>query len=136
MPVEIDEGKVVAFAKQTLGCNCPDEVFEKIESSAIALPGQKQPVARIVIGDRLLIYIVSVPASAIFNMMIEGVVAAGRDDRDRHRYNRFRLVLVTADGGEGRQDAIERFQHLAGQDKKIHLHFVDAPALEGVVDAF
>ena len=47
---------VETFVRGTLGCGCPDEVFQQVEESALAAP--EAPAAwRIAIGGRLLVYL-------------------------------------------------------------------------------
>jgi len=51
-----------AFVRETLGCTCPDAVFEAVERTAGIAPMSRVPFARWVIGGRLLVYLLRAPA--------------------------------------------------------------------------
>ena len=50
---------IAAFARDTLGCGCPAEVFAQIQESRLDLPGLPDPGRRFAIGGRLLVYLVA-----------------------------------------------------------------------------
>lgn len=108
-----------AFVRDTLGCTCPEAVFDALAVSDLGVDGQVAGT-RLVIGNRLLIYLLQtgVPVAAI-----GALAAAGQADRDRHGLNRFRLVVVGADGVT--TDAHEAaFAAAVAGDTKAHLHCV------------
>ena len=77
-----------AFVRDTLGCTCQEVVFDAVARTDLVVDGQAAGT-RLVIGDRLLIYLVEreVPPAAI------GVLAAaGSADRDRHGNENERVV--------------------------------------------
>jgi len=82
------------------------------------------PVLQLLIGSRLLIQLVVPPHDATAAGWVERLAAAGRAARDRHGYNRFRLVVVTSPGQALPAGLDERFVRLAGTDERIHLHVV------------
>jgi hypothetical protein len=108
-----------AFVRDTLGCTCPEAVFDAVAVSDLVVDGQAAGT-RLVIGDRLLVYLVEreVPTAAI------GVLAAaGSADRDRHGLNRFRLVIDLPDG-EMPLALEDVFTAAVARDAKSHLHCV------------
>lgn len=116
---------IEAFVRNRLGCTCPEEVFEQISSRRLNL--EELPLLqlhRLVIGQRLLIYIVAFeePLSALSRL--DQLLARGRRERDERGCNRFRLVLALP----GRQEALElqaAFDRLAANDDRAHLHLLD-----------
>jgi hypothetical protein len=111
------------FAQQTLGCGCPEEVFEHIDSqSDVQLDGRR--LSRIIkIGNRLLIYIVEMADADSVKQNLAFLVASGRKERDRIRFNRFRLVL-TADDITEVQKVAEAVFAVINRDEKVHLHVI------------
>ena len=129
----LSKERLTEFIRRTLGCACPDAVFEKIESSQIAVDATSGEATRIVVGDRLLLYII-LPASMRQLMRnIAEVAAIGRSDRDSHKYNRFRLVVPDDSDDADRARAAASFAAEAGSDEKMHVHFVDPGALRTVM---
>jgi hypothetical protein len=111
-----------AFVRETLGCTCPDAVFEAVERTEAATPGSGVPYTRWVVGGRLLIYVAR-PQSAPAESAGE-LAALGREDRDRRGLNRFRLVIASAACEEEAHAIARAFAVVAGQDPKAHLHCV------------
>ena len=108
--------------RDTLGCACPESVFESVERASLP-DAAGEPVTRLVIGGRLLIYVArGVPDVA----GVIALAAAGRQDRDGHGLNRFRLVV----GLPGEQSDVAAlaaaFRDAVGDDPKAHLHCVSA----------
>jgi hypothetical protein len=113
-----------AFVRDTLGCSCPEAVFDSVAVGELVVDGQVAGT-RLVIGDRLLIYLVerAVPSAAI-----GALAAAGLADRDRHGLNRLRLVVGAADRATA--DALETaFAAAIPGDAKAHLHCVSGPSV-------
>ncbi|WP_373509499.1 hypothetical protein [Thiocapsa sp.] len=114
------------FVRETLGCTCPDEVFERVEIRE----GQPLPnggrVRRIAIGGRLLIYLVdSVPVDAV-DRDTRRWTLSGRIDRDGAGMNRFRLV-IGLDGLSGSHADRMKGAFAAACDEgddRMHLHLV------------
>lgn len=117
------------FVRDTLGCACPESVFESVERGRLAnVAGQ--PVTRLVIGGRLLIYVAAGEPTAA---RVAALAASGRWDRDASGLNRFRLVLgLPAEASE--VAALEAaFGDAAGGDPKAHLHCVPAAARDAAL---
>ncbi|MCF7983996.1 MAG: hypothetical protein K9L70_06300 [Thiohalocapsa sp.] len=123
---------VEAFARERLGCNCPDSVF-----AHILVEDAGSGVWRIDIGGRLLIDLAPGRNAASAHWVYERL-AAGLADRDRRGMNRYRLVLGADEAdqawhaacAEGAPSALARFA-----DDRIHLHCLpraDVEALQAV----
>jgi len=119
---------IESFVRGTLGCQCPDEVFRHVEVDALALPGGGTG-QRLVIGDRLLIHVVDASRRPDLLPHIEELVTAGRDERDRHGYNRFRLVIATPVAGGDAASLGQRVSRALNGDDRAHLHVLAADRL-------
>jgi hypothetical protein len=122
------------FVRGTLGCTCPDAVFERVEiREGPPLPAGGR-VRRIAIGGRLLIYLVEGVSVDDVNRDIQAWTLSGRIDRDDAGMNRFRLVIgleeiSTRDAG-GIKDA---FAAACDEgDDRMHLHIVDSDAIRAL----
>ena len=116
------------FVQETLGCSCPEEVFNKIDfrKGCDDIPGSK-----INVGDRLLIYITNIDGKSAIQEFINLAVEQGVEERDRKGLNRFRLVLVTSSPDELRSPAENAFIDSGHADEKTHLHVVSKTDVEG-----
>lgn len=132
MEADWNKAGIKSFVSATLGCRCPAEVFEKIDISE-HLPGARAiKTSRIVVGDRLLIYIVDLDSILGSVDTITLLANAGMNDRDTNHYNRFRLVIA-GDREPGQEKNISgQFAELVEQDEKMHIHFVDADVLNNL----
>jgi hypothetical protein len=119
-----ERDEITRFVRGTLGCGCPDAVFDSIAIEPVAPTADGPPVLQLLIGSRLLIQLVVPPHDATAAVWVERLAAAGRAARDRHGYNRFRLVVVTPPDQELPTDLAERFGPTAGTDERAHLHLV------------
>jgi len=123
--------KITEFVRGTLGCTCPDSVFEKIETGSVDVGDVTNRATRLVIGDTLLLYVVVPGSMPALVASLPELAELGRRDRNTHCYNRFRLVV--ADDGDSRlhETAAVRFAEVAGGDEKMHIHFVTPAAVSG-----
>lgn len=115
------------FVREVLGCNCPEEVFQNIQiargSKALAAyPADYQ----IAIGGRLLIVVVTDKEPAALNKQFASIVAEGKQVRDAGGFNRFRLVVLSAQTSATGKLLQQQFDKLPSRDEKIHLHVVSA----------
>ena len=110
------------FVQEVLGCSCPEEVFNKIdyEKEIDGISGRK-----INVGDRLLIYIISIDGKSNIQGVINSALERGVEERDKKGLNRFRLVLVSSRPVELRSSAEQAFDSSGHTDDKIHLHIVN-----------
>jgi len=76
--------------RNTLGCTCPDEIFEQIEYAKETTDTLKQ----ITLGNRLLLYIWKTENQTALETELPILLAQGKAERDRRGLNRFRLVVV------------------------------------------
>lgn len=116
---------IQSFAVGLLGCGCGSEVFESIEFSPETFGRDLPTGKRILIGGRLLIYLVPWSGGAA-SARLQELMRRGRDERDRNGYNRFRLVLAADRPEELREPAAGMFASLAGGDEKLHIHVLPA----------
>jgi len=119
----------VQFVRGTLGCGCPDEVFQHVAISRLPAIAGRPPIVQLLVGSRLLIHVVAPPDGAAANGWIEQLVDNGRGARDRHGYNRFRLVIASAVPLTSARELQERFARAIAGDGKAHLHFVGSEQL-------
>jgi len=119
---------IIAFVKQSLGCNCPEEVFSHIECwSDIPCSGIVLDT-RINVGNRLLVYIVTVNDPDSLRRMLPVLVSAGKKERDGAGFNRFRLVLAADDISKIKKEAEKIFNSL-NEDEKIYLHTLSGKSI-------
>ena len=120
-PVNVIKG----FVRSTLGCSCPDDIFSDIEyRKHVKIPNCQLDVTKILVGQRLLVFVVFADNGAALLKELPGVIVFGKRERDLYGYNRFRLVVAT-DGTEAIGPlAQEAFRNSQILDEKIHLHVV------------
>ena len=114
---------VEAFVRETLGCGCPQEVFEHIEDSR---PGD---LRRIAVGGRLLVYLIAPPTGGVAVDRLAEYLSRGRRERDELGFNRFRLVIAAGEGTADPATLMLAFERLRAGDERLHLHLVPADAL-------
>ena len=119
-----DRDSIEHFVRGTLGCGCPDEVFQHLVVSRLPPIAGRPPIVQLQVGSRLLIHVVAPPEGAAANGWIEQLAANGRAARDRHGYNRFRLVVASPAPLTSARELEERFARAIVGDEKAHLHFV------------
>ena len=124
--------KLKVFVKNTLGCGCPEKVFEKIEVSKLLTEEHEKEITRIVVGDTLLIYVIRPEPSGKFVDSVESIGLAGKTDRDTNNYNRFRLVVSSFEDVTQQDKVSERFSKAFNTDEKMHIHFVSQELVEGL----
>jgi len=111
------------FVRGTLGCNCPDDVFQSV---AIAC---HENHTRLMIGNRLLIYVTQVATEAPAGNAVSRLVNQGLEDRNSQGLNRFRLVVASAQPTPDLEDAKAAFAAIAGKDDRAHLHLIGTDQL-------
>ena len=121
--------EIKRFVQETLGCSCPEEVFNKIDY-------QKECdgfSGRIInVGDRLLIYIITMDGKSNIQGVINSALERGVEERDNKGLNRFRLVLVASRPDELRGSAEHAFDSSGYTDEKTHLHIVTESDVDGL----
>jgi hypothetical protein len=124
-----DPDSIEHFVRSTLGCGCPEEVFQHLVVSRLPPIAGRPPIVQLQVGSRLLIHVVPSPDGAATSGWIEQLAANGRAARDRHGYNRFRLVITSLAPLASAREIEERFARAILGDEKAHLHFVGSEQL-------
>jgi hypothetical protein len=124
-----DTPSIEHFVRVNLGCNCPDEVFRSIAIDRAPMSGPASECARLVIGDRLLIYVLERAAESELTESVARLATAGLAERNARGLNRFRLVVATPRPVPHPEEAQARFAQVAGSDDRAHLHLVAADML-------
>jgi hypothetical protein len=112
---------IIAFVKQTLGCNCPEEVFSTLNCQSDVPCNGSVLDLKINVGNRLLIYVVTVNEPDSLVRILPALVTAGKKERDEAGFNRFRLVLAADDISNIGKAAGKIFSSL-NEDEKVYLH--------------
>ncbi len=116
---------IKAFTRDILGCDCPEEVFNKIVcEDDVKIDSILTITHKINIGDRLLIYVSILNQASELGSELPKLVDAGEKERNDKGFNRFRLVLVSENPDIIKDDAHKSFEQL-GKDEKIHLHIIN-----------
>ena len=124
--------RIEDFARNVLGCDCPDEVFKVIECQQGDAPRETPYSFRIAIGGRLLVYILETDDLEVVRKGLPEMLSAGKAERDEKGMNRFRAVVST-DDTETLEDAAKGiFEDFAEKDEKIHLHVLKKGDVAGV----
>ena len=121
--------EIKRFVQGTLGCSCPEEVFNQIDyqKEHDGILGRK-----INVGDRLLIYIITMDGQSNVQGVINSALEQGVVERDKKGLNRFRLVLVASRPDELRSSAEQAFNSSGYTDEKTHLHIVNESDVESL----
>jgi hypothetical protein len=123
----VDTSVVEEFVRGTLGCACPDEVFRSVSISRVPAAAGRPAFTDMLVGSRLLIRVVAMPVEPAASGWLERFAAEGRASRDRHGYNRFRLVIATPAGertSAGSDGLATRFARVTAGDDRTHLHLL------------
>jgi hypothetical protein len=119
-----DRNSIETFVRDALGCRCPAGVFDRIECTENGTPEQETPFRwRLVIGNRLLIYLLPLPEFSATTPWIRRMMCRGREDRDTLGLNRFRAVVITPVPVPPPDSLLKDL----GLDDRMHLHVI-APA--------
>ena len=120
-----DYKAIKEFVRNTLGCNCPEEVFQYIDCQTVVnIDENIIPAYEINIGNRLLIFAAAINEVDSLKPVLSKLVRAGIDKRDEKKFNRFRLVLLTPGDIDIAKQASEIFSSLI-TDEKVHLHVIN-----------
>jgi hypothetical protein len=117
----MSDESVKDFVRNTLGCDCSEDVFGHIENERGVEAGGVTLRNKINVGNRLLVYVVEANTDILKEM--PALISTGKKERDSHGFNRFRLVMVS-DDKKLRKPAFEAFKATGVIDEKIHLHFI------------
>lgn len=124
---------VKQFARQVLGCDCPDEVFEEItwerDLPSPAGGGDLGVAVRLDVGHRLLVHVVVADQTSTLQRGFPALVRAGIAERDAGGYNRVRFVVATPRHQFVGPVAERLFAQQPGRDAKVHLHVLDVASV-------
>lgn len=132
MTVSWNKKNLKVFIRNTLGCGCPDRVFEKIDVSDLQTGECEKEITRVIVGDVLLIYVIQRESSGNLLDSVESIGLAGKTDRDANNYNRFRLVVSGFKDVAQQKEISERFSKSFSTDEKMHIHFVNKELIDGL----
>lgn len=128
-PMQTDRDVIEPFVRGTLGCGCPDEVFRHIELASCGdVPGEP-PFSRLLVGGRLLIYLVADVGAGDPTAAVARLTRRGLAERDAGGYHRFRLAACIEPGTPEAAAAATAFRAVAGDDDRAHLHCLAAASL-------
>ncbi len=119
----MNEKEIKVFIRETLGCGCPEEVFQYMDYRSNIMSGDVLLRARINVGNRLLIYVVDVEKKESIRNILSRLIDIGKKERDDLGFNRFRLVLASDNMNEIRRTSEDLFRDSV-KDEKVHLHIV------------
>ncbi len=112
------------LVQRRLGCGCPEEVFDSV---VVGVPGVFEAeclntVAEILVGRKLLVALVDRAALDDLGKNIEQLLISGKQRRDKHGLNRFRLAII----GEVDADERPKLEAIAASiGERVHVHFLD-----------
>jgi hypothetical protein len=115
--------EIKVFARETLGCGCPEEIFQYINCQSNVRVDDIPLMGKVNIGNRLLIYIVEISDINSIKRVLPFLIGRGMKERDGSNFNRFRLVLAS-DNADGIRQAAESIFGDIDKDEKVHLHII------------
>jgi len=110
------------FVRTTLGCQCPDEVFRSVSIDQLRTADDAIGYTRLLVGNRLLIYILDAAAVRLADGALADLVGRGCRERNEHGYNRFRLVIACDEPASEDTAVQHAFDDASGSDERAHLH--------------
>jgi len=114
--------EIRSFVQEALGCTCPEEVFQQITVDDDS--GQAARMIRI--GGRLLVYILDAGRAPDLPGAVSDALRDGVRERERGRFNRLRLVVVSREPERISDTAEAAFSDSPSRDPKTHLHVLHA----------
>ena len=121
-----DSEAIERFVRGTLGCSCPDEVFNSLAIERVHGPDASVPYVRLLVGNRLLIYVLEAQDPGLVRAAVSKLVRQGREERDRIGLNRFRLVLAAGHPTPAPTAAAVSLADGIDLDDRAHLHVIAA----------
>ena len=120
----MNEKNIESFARNTLGCQCSEDVFTHIQFSNNYPVDQYHVHKRINIGNRLLIFIIDYEDMRDNDAFIS-IIRGGKKERDSQGFNRLRVAVFCDNPVHVSDELTKRFNASAFIDEKIHLHILD-----------
>lgn len=123
------------FVRDTLECNCPAAVFQRVEISALPIASAAWPHAlRINIGNRLLVYLLPGVAVPPDHTAMADLLKHGIKERNQGGFNRLRLVIGCDDPASIPDDSFSELETLFPGDDKVHLHLLPTSVIPARFD--
>lgn len=125
---------LAGFVRVGLGCSCPPEVLERIETEPA--PSSFNDVGGrwlIKVGGRLLVLLCRPPVIDRLQSRLSEVLTEGAELRDREGFNRLRLVVATPEVERTKTVLEAAFSALVLPDERLHLHVVSPVELPGAL---
>jgi hypothetical protein len=117
--------KLKQFVTQTLGCTCPEEVFNRIDLYRDVEIFQDEKLRYlIIIGGRLLLYIIEINSRQEIEHDLPRIIQHGIKEREEKGLNRIRIVIVTEKYNEIEELAQTKFESIRERDDRVHLHVI------------
>ena len=111
---------IKSFVIETLGCRCPESVFEQIDyddhtrlGDAVQALADRPPAA---------IYLLECDDATALQSALPLLVEKGKAERDDQGYHRLRVVIATDQPQSIQHEADRLFSSLGDVDEKVHLH--------------
>ena len=127
-----ERAAVERLVRETLGCTCPTEVFDRIEEGRVSLPGVAAPVRHLAIGGRLLVYLIEAEDPAQAASSLPTWVTVGQAQRDAAGMSRVRLVVLAAHPEVMTPLLRATWETLGGLDERVHLHVLPTDVAAGI----
>jgi hypothetical protein len=121
-----DRQAIEHFVRGTLGCGCPDEVFNAISVERPGGPDPSAPYVRLLVGNRLLIYVIEPRDVGQARAAVSELARLGIEQRNSAGLNRFRLVVAADQATPVATAASAVFSDAIGHDDHAHLHVIAA----------
>lgn len=120
------------FVRETLGCGCPEEVFDDLVLARETLWDGGPDIRTLLVGNRLLIVMFATRDWSDLGVILPQLVKCYRRMRDESGYNRVRLVVACSRPEALRASASLTFAGLPEVDERMHLHILTPADLDGV----
>jgi hypothetical protein len=122
------KARVRAFVQGTLGCTCPDALFET--ANIEFAPQVPDALFEIAVAGRLLVRCYRVGEAADLAASLPAWVAAGRAARDGKGMHRFRLALATEAPQRVLEAASAALEGCREGDERVHVHVLPLADLQ------
>jgi hydrogenase maturation factor len=115
------------FVKNELGCKCPDDVFKRMKVNEKIIMGNFQIDRRIIIGNKLLLYILFNDSVDVLIKNLPYIIEYGIGDREKHGFNRLRIVILK-DNIEIQNSLTTLISKIERENQKAHVHVMSWPS--------
>ncbi len=133
MTATFDHETAKYFVRDTLGCQCPESVFDQIDYQENADILGDTLVKRLLVGNRLLIYILEIADAKSLPSLLPSLVRNAKSERDSQGYNRLRVVIATENAEAIQPMAESVFAEIEDIDAKVHLHVLGKDEVGGLI---